>query len=410
MRALLTLLLLVPLSWSMVACGGDDPVVPKDPVEPIDPIDPIDPFDPADPLPASLGLFLEEADVETREEVLSDYGFELVAVLGDGRLVFVRGDFDPVQLADDERILAFQSNTETEISSPVELTMSFYEGDFDEDLPAQDAFARWDLDQVHAIGRGAGMRIAVLDTGVDPTHPLLRDRVRLLREGEWHLGSLEVASGVDTDGNGVFDEAYGHGTHVAGIIASIAPEAEILCIRVLDSDGVGTAFDLVAGLYYAMAWGADLVNLSLILSDESEVVEFVLSELADRKIMVVGAAGNVPGEPFFPATYGGVISVAALDADFELAPFSAYEDVRLGAPGVAVLSAFPGARWASATGTSMASASASGALALVAGIVGDAEDARGILSNTATPMDLVNDGAIDLLAAARDAAMRAANR
>lgn len=58
----------------------------------------------------------------------------------------------------------------------------------------------------------------------------------------------------------------------------------------------------------------------------------------------------------------------------------------------------------------MASASASGALALVAGIVGDAEDARGILSNTATPMTLVNDGAIDLLAAARDAALRAAGR
>lgn len=355
---------------------------------------------------ADLCVFLEDDDPETLQEVLDAYQFELVGVYGEGRCALLKGGYDPAVLALDERILAFQRDAATAISTPVELTMSFYEGEFEDDLPAQDAFARWYLGQVHQISRGAGVKVAVLDTGVDPSHPLLRDRVRLIAEGEWQLGSLEAERGIDTDGDGERDEAYGHGTHVAGIVASVAPEAEILCIRVLDSDGVGTAFDLAVGLYRAMEWGADVINLSLVLDGESEVIEEVLGDLSNRKIMVVGAAGNVPGEPFFPATESEVLSIAALDAAFALADFSAYDGVRLAAPGVDVLSAFPGNRWASASGTSMASASASGALAVLASILGNAEDANGVLRNTATELAPVNDGAIDLLAAARDAVER----
>lgn len=359
---------------------------------------------------ANLCVFLGDGDPETLQEILDDYGLELVSVYGDGRCALLRGAYDPAVLAEDGRILAFQRDARLAISSPVELTMSFYEGEFEDDLPAQDAFTGWYLDQVHQIGKGAGVKVAVLDTGVDPTHPLLQGRVQMIAEGEWQLGSLEIARGVDTDGDGEFDEAYGHGTHVAGIIASVAPQAEILALRVLDSDGVGTAFDLATALYRAVQWGADVINLSLVLDGEADVIVRVLGDLSNRKIMVVGAAGNVPGKPFFPATQSEVISIAAMDANFLLADFSAYDGVRLAAPGVEVLSAFPGGRWASASGTSMASASASGALAVLAGIVGSAEDARGILSNTAVDLDPVNDGAIDLMAAAQDAAIRALRR
>lgn len=363
------------------------------------PTGPGDPTLPEDPTAvADLGLFLADPDPSVREAVLDDYDFELVAVLGSGRALFVNGEFDPGVLIDDSRILAFQTDGPTEMSSPVELTMSFYEGDFDAELPDQDAFGVWQLEDVHARGRGNGMRVAVLDTGVDPTHPLLAGRVSLIDEGEWGLGSIETERGVDTDGDGVPDEAYGHGTHVAGIIATVAPDAEILSIRVLDSDGVGTAFELALGLYRAAEWGADIINLSLVLSDEADLIEAILDELEDD-IVIVGAAGNRPGEALFPARDDDVVAVAALDSAFELADFTATGDVDLAAPGVEVLSAFPGGRWASATGTSMAAGSASGALAVVGGLLLDAEDGEEVLQRTGRSTLAAELRSIDLLAA-----------
>ncbi|HKK72833.1 MAG TPA: S8 family serine peptidase [Candidatus Krumholzibacteria bacterium] len=367
---------------------GDDPPADDPPAD-----------DPTDPAPiADLSLFLVDSLATTRDAVLTEYDFELVQTLGGGRMVLVDGTFDADDLIDDPRVLAFQTDGPMEFSSPVELTMSFYEGDFDSDLPAQDAFAAWNLDEVHASARGAGVKVAVLDTGVDPTHPLLAGRVQLIEEGEWGLGSIEIEQGVDTDGDGVFDEAYGHGTHVAGIVASVAPGAEILSIRVLDSDGVGTAFDLARGLYRAAAWGADIVNLSLVLSDEAAVIEEILDELEDDMV-IVGAAGNRPGAALYPASDDEVVSIAALDAGFALAGFSAASEVDLAAPGVGVLSAFPGGRWASATGTSMATGSASGALAVVAGLLGETDDVDDFVEETARRITASGLRSIDLPAA-----------
>ncbi len=378
------------LAGGLAGCSGDDPTGPARNGD-----DP--PDDDPDPV-ADLSLFLADATPATRDGVLADYGFELVDALGDGRTLLVDGTFDADELIDDERVLAFQTDGPTEFSSPVELTMSFYEGDFETDLPEQDVFAAWDLDTVHASARGAGVRVAVLDTGVDPTHPLLAGRVALIEEGEWGLGSIDTEQGVDTDGDGVFDEAYGHGTHVAGIVASVAPAAEILSIRVLDSDGVGTAFDLARGLYRAAEWGADIINLSLVLSDEAAVIEEILDELEDD-IVLVGAAGNRPGPASYPAREDDVLSIAALDANLALADFTATGDVDLAAPGVEVLSAFPGGRWASATGTSMATGSASGALAVVAGLLDEAEDADDFLEDTARRTTVGDLRSIDLPAA-----------
>ena len=254
------------------------------------------------------------------------------------------------------------------------------------------------------MGRGEGVRVAVLDTGVDPTHPLLSGRVQVIGEGEWGLGSLERELGIDSDGDSLVDEAFGHGTHVAGIVATVAPAAEILVIRVLDSDGVGSAFDLARGLYRALEWGAQVINLSLVLSGESEVIDEVLHDLRQRKVIVVGAAGNRPGQPYYPASESDVLSIAAVDQQLALATYSATDGVRVAAPGVQVLSAFPGERWAAASGTSMASASASGAMAILTAMQGSAEEAENLLRDSAIELAPVNDGVIDLLTAAYDAA------
>ena len=393
------------LGWALVCalgvagCSGDDPARPSQPGDDPPGDDPTDPE-----VTADLSLFLADSLASTRDAVLGDYGFELVQALGGGRLVLVDGTFDAEDLIDDPRVLAFQTDGPTEFSSPVELTMSFYEGDFDADLPTQDAFVGWELDTIHASARGAGIKVAVLDTGVDPTHPLLQGRVQLLEEGDGRLGSIETEQGVDTDGDGVVDEAYGHGTHVAGIIASIAPEAEILSIRVLDSDGVGTAFDLARGLYRAVEWGADIVNLSLVLADEAAVIEEILDDLEDDTI-VVGAAGNRPGPALYPASEDDVVSIAALDAGLVLADFTATGEVDLAAPGVSVLSAFPGGQWASATGTSMATGSASGALAVVAGLLPTPGEADDFLIETGRTTSSGDLRTIDLPAAIRSAVL-----
>lgn len=384
---LFCLFCLFGLPLALAGCGEDSPSGP-------------DPYDTTTP---DLCIMLEDGDPETLLALARDYGFEIVSTYGSGRFAFVEGEVDRLRLADDDRVLAFQEDDATRITSPVELTMSFFEGDFEDTLPTQDALAAWQLDVVHTLGTGSGVKVAVLDTGVDPTHPVLADRVRLIDEGEWSLGSLEVEQNVDSDGNGVVDEAFGHGTHVTGTIATIAPDAEILAIRVLDSDGVGTAFDLARGLARAQQWGADIVNLSLVLDGESDVVDEILGDLASDDVLIVGAAGNRPGEPSFPASESEVLSIAAHDALRALADFSAYDGVRLAAPGVEVLGAYPGERWASASGTSMAAASASGAAAVLTGILGRTNDARGVLRDHALELEPIDDGAIDLLTAAADA-------
>lgn len=388
-RVLTFALMLLGVSW-VAGCGSGDGVGL---------------FDPEYSRP-TLCVFLESGDPDVIAAVAADYGWTVVERYGEGRLALVRGPYDPDVLRADDRIVAFQRDARTEFSTPVELTMSFYEGDFDAELPTQDAFAHWNLRGAHGTSRGAGVKVAVLDTGVDPEHPLLAGRVRLLTEGRYSLGSRDVARGVDTNGNGLLDEAYGHGTHVAGTIATVAPDAEILAVRVLDSDGVGTAFDLARGLYRALDWGAQVINLSLVLSGESEVIEEAIKDLRNRKVVIVGAAGNSPGRPRYPASDSAVLSIAAQSGATKVASFSAAEGVRLAAPGVTVLSAYPGGRWASATGTSMACASASGALALVAALAEDVEDAVNTLRNTAIPLAPVSDGAIDLLSALAEAAER----
>lgn len=390
------------LLFGVVACSDGDPAAPLDGPGGELPggDDPGSDPDPT-PTPADLSIILAQPDAAILAAIAADYGLEVVEVYGGNRMALLDGEFDPVALRADERILAFQQDRETEFSTPVELTMSFFEGDFDDELSGQDAFENWNLDEVHALGRGAGVKVAVLDTGVDPDHPWLAGRVSVIEEGEWGLGSLEIPLDVDTDGDGIVDAAYGHGTHVAGTIATVAPDAEILVIRVLDSDGVGTAFDLARGLYRAVEWGADIINLSLVLSGEAEVIDQIIDDIEDDYGHVVGAAGNRPGEAMYPASEDDVHSVAALDAALLLGDFSASGDVDFGAPGISVLSSFPSGEWASATGTSMAAASASGALAVVGSILGDPDDADDFLENTVRILTPLDGGAIDLLAAAQ---------
>src|SRR5262249_18525219 len=155
----------------------------------------------------------------------------------------------------------------------------------------------------------------------------------------------------------------GHGTHVAGVVSVVAPDAQLLIVRVLDSEGRGSMMNVARGIRWAVANGARVINLSLGGLTRSEAVELALTEASTAGVACIAAAGNeagpIPAE--YPATSHYATAVAAIDASDILAPFSSYGDfVDICAPGVSVRSSYINAGYALWSGTSMSAPWVSG--------------------------------------------------
>jgi thermitase len=173
---------------------------------------------------------------------------------------------------------------------------------------------------------------------------------------------------VDDDGDGEVDEGFGHGTFVSGLVLGGAPGASILPVRVLDSDGRGEASDIAAGIEYAVAEGADVVNLSLGARQRSEVLRGAVRFALSRGVVVVASTGNGAdlSTVDFPGGVTGVIAVTALDAGGARAPFAnASLATALSAPGVDLIGPYPDERWGTWSGTSFSTALASAGTALL---------------------------------------------
>ena len=221
------------------------------------------------------------------------------------------------------------------------------------------------LPQAFTLTRGAGVTVAVLDTGVDASHPSLASH---LSEGYDFVDNDEDPSEVGLPG---VNPAYGHGTFVSGLVALAAPEARIMPVRVLDPNGMGDVWRLAKAMVWAAANGANVINLSLGTYTRTHVANELISGLATtgRGVVVVAAAGNAASNlPQFPAGEGGarLLAVAASTPIDTLAPFSDFGSwVDVAAPGAGIWSTVPGGQYATWTGTSMASGLASGDAALV---------------------------------------------
>ncbi len=223
----------------------------------------------------------------------------------------------------------------------------------------QSAGARIGLAAAHRIARGAGVTVAIIDTGVDRTHPALRNRLA--------PGMFDFIEGDADPSEAAGGPGFGHGTFVAGIVALVAPEAKILPLRAFTAEGVSTSFTVARAIRYALAQGAQVLNLSFGMLGFSRLIDSALEEARTRGVIAVASAGNDGQEvPHYPASDESVLAVAATDAADRKANFSNYgRHVDLSAPGVGVYSAYPGALFGWASGTSFAAAFVSGSAALV---------------------------------------------
>lgn len=225
-------------------------------------------------------------------------------------------------------------------------------------LPQVGADKAWDAEE-----GDPGVVVAVLDTGVDPSHPDLAGRV---------IAGHDFTS----QANDTYD-VYGHGTHVAGIIAAagdngvglagLAWKVRIMPVKVLDNNGNGRYSDLISGIRYAADNGASVINMSLGGGAASQALQDAVDYAHGKGVVLVAAAGNNAASTLsYPAACSGVISVGATDDLNRKASFSNYGNgLDIVAPGVSIYSDYPGGRYMSMSGTSMAAPTVAGAAALL---------------------------------------------
>ncbi len=234
----------------------------------------------------------------------------------------------------------------------------------------QELVSRLHLPEAHSQSTGEGTVVAVLDTGVRLDHEALAGVV--LATGYDFVDNdsdpSDSANGVDDDADGLPDEAAGHGTLVSGIVHLMAPGAAVLPVRVLDDEGCGSTFAVAKGIRYAVEQGADVINLSLGLTEHSGIIthEVALAHLGD--VAMVAAAGNlgVDTVQYFPASDARVLMIAALDSVDVKASFSNYHPkVAVSAPGVGIYGPYFDGAYAIGAGTSFATPFIAGECALL---------------------------------------------
>jgi len=252
----------------------------------------------------------------------------------------------------------------------------------------QQAFSQVNLPGAQGLYDGSGVVVAVLDTGVALTHTALITRL---------LPGLDLIADDTLPQDEPAGAAWGHGTHVAGIIARIAPGAQILPIRILDSNGRGNTFLLAYAIYWATRQNVDIISLSLGAEADSSLVRETIRDAFNQGIIVVAAAGNNNLDAIsYPAGYDDVIAVTAVDGNAAKAGFANYGTwVDIASPGVGITSTVIGPfgqGYASWTGTSMATPFVAGAAALVRQRNPSSSGAVIVdrLTSTATSLDGVN--------------------
>ncbi|MBT2757186.1 S8 family peptidase [Mesobacillus foraminis] len=219
--------------------------------------------------------------------------------------------------------------------------------------------------------KGQGITIAILDTGCDTDHPDLKDRI---------IGGRNFTQD-DGGKSEIYEDYNGHGTHVAGTIAAslnntgvagVAPEANLLILKVLGKNGSGQYDWIIKAIDYAISQKVDIISMSLGGPEDVKELHDIIKKAVNQNILVVCAAGNEgdgedsTDELGYPGCYNEVISVGAIDLERQSSEFTnSNNQVDLVAPGEKITSTYLNGTYASLSGTSMATPHVSGALALL---------------------------------------------
>jgi subtilisin len=224
---------------------------------------------------------------------------------------------------------------------------------------------------VWGTSMGGGIRVAVLDTGIDFNHPDLRDN---------YAGGTTFVEGTSTP---MDDNEYGHGTHCAGTIAAarngagvvgVAPKASLYAVKVLDRNASGLFSWSIAGIDWCVQNRINIISMSLGSDCVPTAVQLMCNTAWSRGLLIVAGAGNQAGNPAppqqssvdYPAKYRNVIAVSSVDSADVSAPNSARgPEIDLCAPGVNILSTLPNGQYGRLSGTSVACPHVSGVAALI---------------------------------------------
>ena len=237
----------------------------------------------------------------------------------------------------------------------------------------------WGIDRVDAElvwpsgNTGAAIKVGVIDTGISLSHPDLQANIK----GAYN--AIRSTRSANDDN--------GHGSHVAGTIAAVtnsqgivgvAPSTHLYAIKVLSSSGSGYLSDIIEGLDWAISSDLDVVNLSLGTGSNIQSFHDAITRTYNAGIVIAAAAGNSGGAVIYPAAYEEAIAVSATDSNNAIAYFSSRgPEVDVAAPGVSIYSTYKGSKYATLSGTSMATPHVAGAAALVLKTTVGAYDADG---------------------------------
>jgi subtilisin family serine protease len=292
----------------------------------------------------------------------------------------------------------------------------------------------------HALFATGGGIVAIIDTGIDVDHPalagaivpgfdFLRNQVpitsdlssvsqstaailemqqpgepfRAARVNQSTAAILEQSTAAILEGQGL-PPAFGHGTMVAGLVRLVAPTARIMPLTAFGPDGSGDVFNIERAIYYAVDHGANVINMSFTLENWSAELVRAINYANEHDVVCVAAAGNSGEETLvFPSAFRHVIGVGSTTNLDRRSAFSNYGNglVHVAAPGEALITPFPGGRYAAAWGTSFSAALVSGAAALIEQLVPgiepeNAEEALGRAKRIGQDM---GDGRLDLYTA-----------
>lgn len=245
---------------------------------------------------------------------------------------------------------------------------------------------RWGVVKIEApqawcmTKEGQPVIVAVLDTGID--------------EDNQDLVARMVAEANFTDSS-TSNDLYGHGTHMAGTIATIAPKCQLMNVKVADDVGRCQASAIADGIIWAVDHGAEVINISLCVKPLLELEEAVNYAWSQGVVIVVAAGNEGKSTPAYPAYYAQCLAVAATNEDDSLVLLSNYGDwVDVAAPGFNIYSTLPDNQDGYRSGTSPAAAHVSGVAALVFSVAKDIngngvvnDEVRQVIEDSCSPID-----------------------